>query len=164
MSRSGGAGSPYGWPDTGLSTSRQSTARSGPLATEVLPGPLHRVRVPCLGAVPGRRVVLALLEGVRRVLLLGDALGQVVRVHVPLRVAELGRALVVAVTQVRGHRAGHSLAYVVHRRAYRGGRGVGLGGEGQGDGGVAEGEGGLGEADHGDGLGGGNGDGQRAGV
>src|SRR5262249_49770372 len=101
MSRSGGAGSPCGGTDTGLSTSAKSTGWSGPLSTEVFPGPLHRVRVPRLGAVPGRRVVLTLLEGVRRVLLGGDALGQVVRVHVPLRVAEFGRALVVPVAQVR---------------------------------------------------------------
>ena len=85
----------------------------------------------------------AAVEGVRRVLLGGDAFGQVVGIHVPLGVAELGRALVVPVAQMRRHRSGQSLAYVVQGGADRRGRGVGLGGQGQGDGGVAEGEGGL---------------------
>src|SRR5690606_29122689 len=84
-------------PDTGRSAAAESTGWSGPLPTEVFPGPLHRVRVARLGAVPGGLVVLAVLQGVRRVLLLGDALGQVVRVGVALSVPEFRRAPVVAV-------------------------------------------------------------------
>ena len=99
------------------------------------------------GAARRRVVVVASDQLVWRVLLLGDTLGQVVRVGVGLGVPELGRAAVVAIAQGRRDGAGLTRPHVGQRGVDGADDRVRLGRQRQVDGGLGQVDARLGHAD-----------------
>src|SRR5690606_36535067 len=117
-----------------------------------------------LGAVAGGLVVAAVADLLGRVLLADEAVVEVVRVLVAVAVAELGRAGVVGVAQVRGDLADEAAPHVADGGADGLHHGVGLGRQRAVDDRLGEVDLAFGQADELDGLGGGDGGLQAGGV
>ena len=147
--------------EPGAARSRLVHSAEPYLATDEPPDPLPALLDRRLGAQRGRLVVLRVGDHVGGVLLLGDAERLVVAVRVRRAVAELLRAGVVGVAQVRRHLADLAGAYVGARGVDGRDHGVGLRRDRQRDRGLGEVEPGLGHADQLHGLGGGDGGGER---